>query len=39
MPDPPKLVGRDLLLPVRDRWKNPAAGPMDDRPGQAMVAN
>ncbi len=29
----------DLLLPARDRWRNPAVGPMDGRPGQAMVAN
>jgi hypothetical protein len=29
--------GQNLLLPIRDRWRNPAAGPMDGRPGQAIV--
>src|SRR5882757_5718104 len=27
----------DLLLPVRDRWRNPAVGPMDGCLGQAIV--
>jgi hypothetical protein len=31
------LMGQNLLLPVRDRWRNPAVGPMDGWPGQAIV--
>jgi hypothetical protein len=35
-PDGSARLAADLL-PVRDRWRNPAVGPVDGHPGQAMV--
>lgn len=34
-----QAVRQNPLLPVRDRWRNPAVGPMDGRPGQVIVVN